>query len=124
MDAPNSSLPADEELRAHLTAMSGGDTKALSSLVDLVGPWLLPVVERLCGGDSSKAGSLCERLFVEIWRLSPCYDANFGPALAWMLLLLRELAEAPSPQFPEPLSTDSKTLARLWFGELETSDGA
>jgi len=124
VDESSSTLPADEELLSLLSLMSAGDTQALASLVDLVGPWLLPVAGRLCGADSSKASSLCERLFVEIWRLSPCYDANFGPALAWMLLLLRELAEVPEVGCPEPIPTDAQGLARLWFGEVEASDGA
>ncbi len=104
--------------------MAGGDRDALLSLVVLVGPWLFPVAERLLAGDAGAAASLCERLFVLIWRMSPCYDGNHGPPLAWMLLVLRELAEVPTSETAAAYPADSDALARLWFGEKGGHDGA
>ncbi len=123
-DPARSALPSDDELRVLLDAMAAGDRDALSSLVGLVGPWLFPVAERLMAGDSDAAASLCERLFVLIWRMSPCYDGNHGPPLAWMLLVLRELAEVPMSETAAGYPSDSDGLARLWFGAKGGGDGA
>ncbi len=109
--------PSEEELRAQLVAMAGGDESALASLVAMAGPWLLPVAQRLRGGDSDEAASLCEQLFVHVWQQSPCYDSNLGPPMAWMLLLLRELAKVSDRSCSEPTWEDSASLARVWFGE-------
>ena len=116
--------PTDAALLEIITAMGTGDMQALAELVGLAGPWLLPVAQRLCGDDPKAAADLCEQLFVQVWQLSPCYDANLGPPLAWMLLLLRELAGVAAASGGCSYPADSGGLARLWFGEVKASDGA
>jgi len=109
--------------------MAGGDRDALRSLVQCTGPWLYPVALRLVGGDGKAGAALCVRLFGEIWRLSPCYDRNLGPPLAWMLLVLRdESGCADKGSVPvaslDPQGLDSQALERLWFAEPGGNDGA
>jgi len=118
------SLPSDDELRVLLDAMAGGDEAALQSLVGVAGPWLLPVAERLRAGDSGAAASLCVRLFAQIWRMSPCYDGNHGPPLAWMLLVLRELAEVPMGDAVAAYPEDLAVLEQIWFGEKGGAGGS
>jgi hypothetical protein len=124
LDSADSLLPSDDELRVLLAAMAAGDQNALASLVVASGPWLFPVAERLLAGDSIAAASLCERLFVVIWRMSPCYDGNHGPPMAWMLLVLRELAAVPVSETATAYPADSGALAQLWFGEKGGTYGA
>ena len=107
-----------------LLQIAEGEAQGLADLVELAAPWLLPVANRLEGGDEAAAERLCEALFADIWRLAPCYDAHFGPPLIWMLSLLRErgLAAVVTPAGAAPLGAED--LAALWFGEEESSSGA
>ncbi len=102
--------------------MSGGDREALRSLVQSCSPWLYPVARRLAGGDAEAGELLAVRLFVEVWRLSPCYDHNLGPPMAWMLLLLRQEAGVVDKAAPTG-GGERRSLVSVWFGEEGNSDG-
>jgi len=127
-NAGSPALPDADHLRALIAAMAGGDRDALRSLVQCTAPWLYPVARRLVGGDGDVGSALCVRLFVEIWRVSPCYDRNLGPPMAWMLLVLRDEAgcadkSSVSVASLDPQGLDSQVLERLWFAEPGGADG-
>jgi DNA-directed RNA polymerase specialized sigma24 family protein len=120
-DAPT--LPEDDRLSSLLDEMGGGDLDAFRSLLQCAGPWLYPVARRLVSGDSVAAAALYQQLFLEIWRISPCYDRNLGPPMAWMLLLLREEAGIADRACADAVPLEQDSLERLWFGDTGGSDG-
>jgi len=116
-------MPHDEQLSSLLDQIGGGDLEAFRSLLGCAGPWIYPVARRLASGDLAAAADLYQRLFLEIWRSSPCYDRNLGPPMAWMLLVLREEAGIAQRLSAAAAPAEQDSLERLWFGDTGGSDG-
>jgi len=95
---PEGRIDQDEEnFLSHLLAESGdGDARAFATLYRCVAPRLYPLALKL-KPDQAEADALLIDTFLHIWTDADRYHPTRSAALDWMIALLHQLAERPSP---------------------------
>jgi RNA polymerase sigma-70 factor (ECF subfamily) len=88
-EAAGGARPAVQEADAELvTAVAGGDRKALAALYQRFAPSLMAVGLRVLG-DRREAEDLLHDVFLEVWRQAAQFDPKRGTVRAWLLMRMR-----------------------------------
>ncbi|HVV53669.1 MAG TPA: sigma-70 family RNA polymerase sigma factor [Polyangia bacterium] len=74
-----------------MTAVAGGDRRALAALYDLHAPVLLGICRRMLG-DPAAAEDLLHDVFVEVWHHAADYAPSRGSVLVWLTVRTRSRA--------------------------------
>lgn len=81
----------DDDDVALVTAMAGGDRRALASLYDRHASYLLALALRILKS-RGEAEDLLHDVFLEVWRSAGDYDPGRGRVRTWLVIRMRSRA--------------------------------
>lgn len=97
MGIVSSSRPDEGNARRHLTLererglrerLASGDERALAELIDVMGPWLLGIAQRMLV-DPLEAEDVVQEVFVRLWRRDRAVLDTEGHLVPWLLRVTR-----------------------------------
>jgi RNA polymerase sigma-70 factor (ECF subfamily) len=89
----------EADLMAIVEGIAAGDRAALKDLYDRFGARLHGIAYRILR-DSALAEDALQEAFVKIWRNAGKYDRARGPALGWLVIIVRRAAFDVRPREP------------------------